>query len=108
MRGWSSKGTHRLRAPRDASGRCYRVSAFFPPGFAFFVSCHERNGAGRAALDSPPAACHVTQPNSNGPQIMFEALVKFLSDVTEGDKHPSRFAENDYRLAAAALLVHAA
>ena len=39
---------------------------------------------------------------------MFEAFKNFLSDVVEGDKHPSRFAENDYRLAAAAMLVHAA
>jgi len=28
--------------------------------------------------------------------------------VSEGDKHPTRFNHNDYRLAAAALLVHAA
>jgi uncharacterized tellurite resistance protein B-like protein len=39
---------------------------------------------------------------------MFDALVKFVSDLAEGDKHPDRFEENDYRLAAAALLVHAA
>jgi uncharacterized tellurite resistance protein B-like protein len=39
---------------------------------------------------------------------MFEALRRFVSDLTEGETHPSRFAENDYRLAAAALLVHAA
>ena len=39
---------------------------------------------------------------------MFEAFRKFLSDVAEGEKHPRHFADNDYRLAAAALLVHAA
>ena len=39
---------------------------------------------------------------------MFEAFKKFLTDVAEGDKHPGRFEENDYRLAAAAMLVHAA
>ena len=39
---------------------------------------------------------------------MFESFRKFLSDVSEGGKHPSRFEPNDYRLAAAALLVHAA
>jgi uncharacterized tellurite resistance protein B-like protein len=39
---------------------------------------------------------------------MFDAFRKFLSELTEGDKHPSRFADDDYRLAAAALLVHAA
>ena len=33
---------------------------------------------------------------------------RFVSELTAGDKHPSRFADNDYRLAAAALLVHAA
>ncbi|HEY0418771.1 MAG TPA: TerB family tellurite resistance protein [Acetobacteraceae bacterium] len=39
---------------------------------------------------------------------MFDAFRKFLSDCTAGDKQPERFAENDYRLAASALLVHAA
>jgi uncharacterized tellurite resistance protein B-like protein len=39
---------------------------------------------------------------------MFESFRKFLSEVSEGDKHPARFDHNDYRLAAAALLVHAA
>lgn len=39
---------------------------------------------------------------------MFEAFRKFLADVTEGGKHPGRFEPNDYRLAAAALLVHTA
>jgi uncharacterized tellurite resistance protein B-like protein len=38
---------------------------------------------------------------------MFQALKDFLSEVSEGGKHPSRFEANDYRLAAAALLVHA-
>jgi uncharacterized tellurite resistance protein B-like protein len=40
--------------------------------------------------------------------LMFEAFRKFLSEFSDGNKHPSRFDENDYRLAAAALLVHAA
>jgi uncharacterized tellurite resistance protein B-like protein len=39
---------------------------------------------------------------------MFQAFKDFFSDVTSGTKHPSRFEENDYRVAAAALLVHAA
>jgi uncharacterized tellurite resistance protein B-like protein len=39
---------------------------------------------------------------------MFDALKQFVSDLAGGDKHPSRFEDNDYRLAAAALLVHAA
>lgn len=41
---------------------------------------------------------------------MFAALKQFLSEFGEGegDKHPSRFDDNDYRLAAAALLVHTA
>jgi uncharacterized tellurite resistance protein B-like protein len=38
---------------------------------------------------------------------MLDSLRNFISDLTGGDKHPSRFEENDYRLAAAALLVHA-
>jgi len=39
---------------------------------------------------------------------MFDAFRKFLSECMAGDKHPGRFEENDYRLAASALLVHAA
>jgi uncharacterized tellurite resistance protein B-like protein len=39
---------------------------------------------------------------------MFESFKNFVSDLVEGEKHPSQFADNDYRLAAAALLVHAA
>jgi hypothetical protein len=39
---------------------------------------------------------------------MFESFRNFVADFVEGDKHPSEFADNDYRLAAVALLVHAA
>src|SRR5215468_6195889 len=39
---------------------------------------------------------------------MFDSFRKFLSDVSEGGKHPTHFEHNDYRLAAAALLVHTA
>ncbi len=39
---------------------------------------------------------------------MFESFRNFVADFVEGDKHPSQFADNDYRLAAVALLVHAA
>jgi uncharacterized tellurite resistance protein B-like protein len=39
---------------------------------------------------------------------MFEAFKNFISDFVDGTKHPSQFADDDYRLAAAALLVHAA
>jgi uncharacterized tellurite resistance protein B-like protein len=39
---------------------------------------------------------------------MFDSFRKFLSEVSQGDKHPAHFAHDDYRLAAAALLVHAA
>jgi uncharacterized tellurite resistance protein B-like protein len=39
---------------------------------------------------------------------MLQALKKLIAEVTEGDSHPGRFAEDDYRLAAAALLVHTA
>ena len=38
---------------------------------------------------------------------MLESLRNFISDLTGGQKHPGRFEETDYRLAAAALLVHA-
>jgi uncharacterized tellurite resistance protein B-like protein len=39
---------------------------------------------------------------------MFNAFKSFIADFTDGGKHPSQFGEDDYRLAAAALLVHAA
>jgi uncharacterized tellurite resistance protein B-like protein len=38
---------------------------------------------------------------------MFESFKTFISDIVDGEKHPSQFGEDDYRLAAAALLVHA-
>ena len=38
---------------------------------------------------------------------MFELFKNFVSEFVDGGKHPSQFAEGDYRLAAAALLVHA-
>jgi len=39
---------------------------------------------------------------------MFESFRNFVAEFVEGEKHPSEFADNDYRLAAVALLVHAA
>jgi uncharacterized tellurite resistance protein B-like protein len=39
---------------------------------------------------------------------MFKSFKSFISDIVEGEKRPSQFAEHDYRLAAAALLVHTA
>jgi uncharacterized tellurite resistance protein B-like protein len=39
---------------------------------------------------------------------MFEGFKSFIAEFVDGGKHPSQFADNDYRLAAAALLVHAA
>ncbi len=39
---------------------------------------------------------------------MLQAFKQFLSDLAAGDKDQNRFDDNDYRLAAAALLVHAA
>lgn len=38
---------------------------------------------------------------------MLDSLKNFLSELAGGEKHPARFEENDYRLAAAALLIHA-
>jgi len=39
---------------------------------------------------------------------MFDSLRKLIAEMGEGGKHPSRFGEDDARLAASALLVHAA
>jgi uncharacterized tellurite resistance protein B-like protein len=39
---------------------------------------------------------------------MFAGLRQLFTDLTEGDKPTARFDDNDYRVAAAALLVHTA
>ena len=39
---------------------------------------------------------------------MFEAFKSFVADLADGNKHPDRFDDGDYRVAAAALLIHAA
>ena len=39
---------------------------------------------------------------------MFESFKSFIAEFVAGGKHPDQFAEDDYRLAAAAMLVHAA
>ena len=39
---------------------------------------------------------------------MFESFKSFIAEFVSGEKHPDQFAEDDYRLAAAAMLVHAA
>ena len=39
---------------------------------------------------------------------MFESFKKLIVELGDGGKHPSSFDEKDYRLAAAALLMHAA
>jgi uncharacterized tellurite resistance protein B-like protein len=38
---------------------------------------------------------------------MLDSLRNFVSELVGGEKPAARFAENDYRLAAAALLIHA-
>ena len=39
---------------------------------------------------------------------MFASLRTFIAEFVDGGKHPSQFGDDDYRLAAVALLVHAA
>jgi uncharacterized tellurite resistance protein B-like protein len=39
---------------------------------------------------------------------MFDSFIKLISELGENGKHPDRYDDGDYRLAAAALLVHAA
>ena len=39
---------------------------------------------------------------------MLKEISEFFADLTGGDKHPAQFGVGDYRLAAAALLVHVA
>ena len=39
---------------------------------------------------------------------MFDTFRNFFAELTSGEKNPSGFKDDDYRLAAAALLIHAA
>ncbi|HXL68777.1 MAG TPA: TerB family tellurite resistance protein [Xanthobacteraceae bacterium] len=39
---------------------------------------------------------------------MFRTISDFVAEITGGGRHPATFADGDYRLAAAALLVHVA
>src|SRR6202050_5579646 len=39
---------------------------------------------------------------------MFESFRNFVAEFVDGGKHPSQFADNDYRLAAPAPVLHAA
>jgi uncharacterized tellurite resistance protein B-like protein len=39
---------------------------------------------------------------------MFESFKNFVAEFVDGEKHPTQFADDDYRLAAAAMLVHTA
>lgn len=39
---------------------------------------------------------------------MLDMLKKLVSELTEGGKHPDHFGDDDYRLCAVAMLVHAA
>jgi uncharacterized tellurite resistance protein B-like protein len=39
---------------------------------------------------------------------MFASFRNFVAEFVDGEKHPTQFADDDYRLAAVALLVHAA
>ncbi len=39
---------------------------------------------------------------------MFKSFKNFVADFVDGKTHPRQFGDDDYRLAAAALLVHAA
>jgi len=36
---------------------------------------------------------------------MFESFKSFIAEFVDGEKHPDQFAEDDYRLAAAAMLL---
>jgi uncharacterized tellurite resistance protein B-like protein len=40
--------------------------------------------------------------------LIFASFKSFIAEFVDGEKHPSQFADDDYRLAAVALLVHAA
>jgi len=58
-------------------------------------------------LDFFRGACDLRPGTSLDIRKMLDLLKNFISDLTGGEKHPARFEGNDYRLAAAALLIHA-
>jgi len=59
-----------------------------------------------AALDSSARTWQAGFPSRQ--DTMLESLKSLVADLTGGGKRAERFADNDYRVAAAALLVHAA
>src|SRR5262245_37592447 len=59
------------------------------------------------AMDIGQAACNLTHGRPRR-IVMIELFRRLLSEVTAGSKHASVFEPGDYRVAAAALLVHAA
>ena len=65
-----------------------------------------REGQGKHPIDPPGFVPHLPWGVS-GVFSMFDSLKTFLAEFADGRKAVSRFDENDYRLAAAALMVHA-
>jgi uncharacterized tellurite resistance protein B-like protein len=61
-------------------------------------------------LDSVALACQSggALKSSAVHPVMLASLKNLIAELTGGAGHPARFAENDYRVAATALLVHAA
>src|SRR5262245_46269099 len=48
------------------------------------------------------------KPRPNSYSAMLKEISDFFNELTGGEKHVSQFGDGDYRLAAAALLVHVA
>jgi uncharacterized tellurite resistance protein B-like protein len=60
-------------------------------------------------LDMTTRTCDpISKRGHDRTKIMLNSLKSFFTDLTTGEKPQGRFDESDYRLAAAALLVHAA
>jgi uncharacterized tellurite resistance protein B-like protein len=59
------------------------------------------------SLDFARPACHLTA-QGGWKARMFESFKHFVGDFVDGSKQPSQFGDDDYRLAATALLVHTA
>lgn len=56
----------------------------------------------------PAALILDSEPNGIRRSLMLASLRQLFGELAVGEKQPDRFAENDYRLAATALLIHAA
>ncbi|MFG1345981.1 TerB family tellurite resistance protein [Xanthobacter autotrophicus DSM 431] len=71
-----------------------------------FPAAREKDWWRRGPCTRRSGMAQAEQPRAEDLRRMFRTLSDFISDITGGSREAQAFDENDYRLAAAALLVH--